>query len=50
MRVQIKKMVVNGRSVYNLCPWHQDSVLFSHPNRSECMSHARKNGWQVVST
>jgi hypothetical protein len=50
MRVQIKRVMVEGRSVYQLTPWRQESVLFSNPSRTECISHARKNGWQVVST
>ena len=50
MRVQIKRVVVQGRSIFNLCPWRQDSVLFSSPSRSDAIRHARENGWQVVST
>ena len=50
MRVQIKRSVVSGRSVFQLTPWHQESVLFSSSSRSEAIKHARENGWQVVST
>ena len=50
MRVQIKRVVVSGRSFFQLVPWHQESVLFSSPSRSEAIKHAREEGWQVVST
>ena len=50
MRVQLRRVQVEGRSVYQLMPWKQETVLFSSANRAEAVAHARKNGWHLLST